>query len=164
LFDRLIDLSFEPLTPTAYLDRAAAAHGERVAVVDGDQRWTYTELHERCTRLAGAVGPLAHSRTVAVLAPNTHVLLEAHYGVPWAGVPLVAINTRLAAAEVTYILEHSEAAVLVHDPAFDELVSAVVGRMAAPPRRVRAGTGGRDPRACQGTTGPIQSAQGCDIR
>ncbi|MDT5286608.1 MAG: hypothetical protein QOF88_1497, partial [Mycobacterium sp.] len=103
--DRLIDLSFEPLSPTAYLDRAAAAHGQRAAVVDGDRRWTYAELHQRCMQLAGAVGPLAHGRPVAVLAPNTHVLLEAHYGVPWAGVPLVAINTRLSAGEVAHILE-----------------------------------------------------------
>jgi len=107
LSDHLAGLSFEPLTPTAYLDRAAAAHGERVAVVDGDRRWTYAELHERCMRLAGALTRLARGRPVAVLAPNTHVLLEAHYGVPWAGAPLVAVNTRLSAAEVAYILEHS---------------------------------------------------------
>ena len=130
--DRLVELSFEPLTPTAYLDRAAAAHGQRVAVVDGIRRWTYAELHQRCMRLAGAVAPLTHGHPVAVLAPNTHVLLEAHYGVPWAGVPLVAINTRLSVGEVAHILEHSEAAVLVHDPAFDELVDAVVARMTNP--------------------------------
>jgi fatty-acyl-CoA synthase len=141
LSDHLAGLSFEPLTPTAYLDRAAAAHGERVAVVDGDRRWTYAELHERCMRLAGALTRLARGRPVAVLAPNTHVLLEAHYGVPWAGAPLVAVNTRLSAAEVAYILEHSEASVLVHDPAFDELVGTVEARMANPPRRIRAGTG-----------------------
>jgi fatty-acyl-CoA synthase len=141
LSDRLTDLSFEPLTPTAYLDRAAAAHGQRVAVVDGTRRWTYSELHQRCVRLAGAVAPLAHGRPVAVLAPNSHVLLEAHYGVPWAGVPLVAINTRLSAAEVAHILEHSEAAVLVHDPAFDELVEAAAAQMTNPPRRIRAGAG-----------------------
>ncbi|MDT5058426.1 MAG: hypothetical protein QOF66_6792, partial [Mycobacterium sp.] len=137
----LVDLSFEPLTPTAYLDRAAAAHGQRVAVVDGDRRWTYAELHQRCTQLAGAVAPLAHGRPAAVLAPNTHALLEAHYGVPWAGVPLVAINTRLSAGEMAYILEHSEAAVLVHDPAFDELVDAVAAQMSNPPQRIRAGAG-----------------------
>jgi fatty-acyl-CoA synthase len=139
--DHVGDLSFEPLTPTAYLDRAAAAHGQRVAVVDGDRRWTYAELHQRCTRLAGAVAPLAHGRPAAVLAANTHVLLEAHYGVPWAGVPLVAINTRLSAGEMVYILEHSEAAVLVHDPAFDELVDAVAAQMSNPPQRIRAGAG-----------------------
>ena len=78
----LADLSFEPLTPVSYLDRAAAAHGDRVAVVDGDRRWTYRELHARCMRLAGALAPLAEGRPVAVLAPNTHVLLEASFGVP----------------------------------------------------------------------------------
>jgi fatty-acyl-CoA synthase len=141
LSDRLTELSFEPLTPTAYLDRAAAAHGERVAVVDGDHRWTYTELHERCTRLAGALAPRAQGRPVAVLAPNTHVLLEANYGVPWAGAALVAINTRLSAGEVAYILEHSEAAVLVHDPAFDELVETATAQLTNPPQRIRAGAG-----------------------
>jgi fatty-acyl-CoA synthase len=139
--DHFGDLSFEPLTPTAYLDRAAAAHGQRVAIVDGDRRWTYAELHEQCMRFAGAVAPLAHGRAVAVLAPNTHVLLAAHYGVPWAGVPLVAINTRLSAGEMAYILEHSEAAVLVHDPVFDELVDTVAAQMSNPPHRIRAGDG-----------------------
>ncbi|WP_433298078.1 AMP-binding protein [Pseudonocardia sp. CA-142604] len=132
-------LSFEPLTPVSYLDRAAAAHGDRIAVVDGGQRWTYAELHDRCRRLAGALAPLAGGRPVAVLAPNTHVLLEANFGVPWAGVPLVAVNTRLSAGEVAYILEHSQAAVLVHDPAFDALVIDVLSRMAVPPQVVRAG-------------------------
>ncbi|OAA27520.1 AMP-binding enzyme [Frankia sp. EI5c] len=61
-------------------------------MVDGEHRWNYRDLRERCRRLAGAlVGP-AGGRPVAVLAPNTHVLLEASFGVPWAGVPLVAVN------------------------------------------------------------------------
>ncbi|GAB2914184.1 acyl--CoA ligase family protein [Rhodococcus aerolatus] len=137
--DPVAGLSFEPLTPTAYLDRAAEAHGERVAVVDGEQRWTYAELRQRCRRLAGALAPLAAGSPVAVMAPNTHVLLEASFGVPWAGVPLVAVNTRLAAAEVAYILEHSEAAVLVHDTAFDDVVADACGRLEHPPRRVRTG-------------------------
>ncbi|MEV4599532.1 AMP-binding protein [Amycolatopsis sp. NPDC049253] len=133
-----MELSFEPLTPLSYLDRAAAAHGSRVAVVDGASRWTYAELHDRCRRLAGALAPLAGGRPVAVLAPNTHVLLEANFGVPWAGVPLVAVNTRLSAREVAYILEHSEASVLVHDPVFDPLVDEVLSSVSGV-RRIRAG-------------------------
>jgi fatty-acyl-CoA synthase len=74
---------------------------------------------------------------VAVLAPNTHVLLEANFGVPWAGVPLVAVNTRLSAREVRHILEHSEAAVLLHDPDFDELVGVAAEGLAI--ERIRAG-------------------------
>ncbi|WP_326566967.1 AMP-binding protein [Amycolatopsis rhabdoformis] len=133
-----MELSFEPLTPLSYLDRAAAAHGSRVAVVDGASRWTYAQLHDRCRRLAGALAPLAGGRPVAVLAPNTHVLLEAHFGVPWAGVPLVAVNTRLSAREVAFILEHSEASVLVHDPVFDSLVDAVLAEVPGV-RRIRTG-------------------------
>ncbi len=132
-------LSFEPLTPTAFLDRAAAAHGDRIGVVDGDHRWTYTQLHHRCARLAGGVAPIAGDRPVAVLAPNTHVLLEAHFGVPWAGVPLVAVNTRLSAGEVAYILEHSKASVLIHDPSFDALVDTVLAQLDSPPHRIRTG-------------------------
>ena len=134
-------LSFEPLTPLSFLDRAAATHGKRVAVVDGEQRWTYEDLHERCQRLAGALVPLAAGRPVAILAPNTHVMLEAHFGVPWAGVPLVGVNTRLSVDEVRYILDHSESSVLVHDPQFDELVAAAVDGMADPPLIIRAGPG-----------------------
>jgi fatty-acyl-CoA synthase len=132
-------LSYEALTPTAYLDRAAAAHGDRIGVIDGEQRWTYNQLHQRCTRLAGGLAPLADGRPVAVLAPNTHVLLEANFGVPWAGVPLVAVNTRLSAGEVAYILQHSTASVLIHDPSFDELVDAVFDQFETPPQRIRAG-------------------------
>jgi fatty-acyl-CoA synthase len=135
----LQSLSYEPLTPVAFLDRAAAAHGDRVAVVDGDLRLTYTELRDRCRRLAGGLAAIADGRPVAVLVPNTHVGLEAAYGVPWAGVPLVAVNTRLSAGEVAYILEHSRASVLVHDPDFDELVADALGRTEAAPRVVRVG-------------------------
>ena len=138
--DILDSLSFEPLTPTSFLDRAAAAHGDRVGVVDGDASWTYAQLYERCTRMAGVLAPVADGRPVAVLAPNTHVMLEANFGVPWAGVPLVAMNTRLAAAEVAYILTHSNAAVLVHDPSFDELVDDVFARLDSAPHRIRTDT------------------------
>nr|WP_183655964.1 AMP-binding protein [Prauserella isguenensis] len=132
-------LSWEPLSPVSFLDRAAAAHGDRIAVVDGTRRWSYTELRERCRRLAGGLAALADGRPVAVLAPNTHVLLEAHFGVPWAGVPLVAVNTRLSAAEVGYILEHSGAGVLVHDPAFDATVGETLAGLDEPPITIRAG-------------------------
>jgi fatty-acyl-CoA synthase len=139
--DALASLSFEPLTPTAYLDRAAAAHGDRVAVVDGDRRWTYAELHERCMRLAGVLAPLAQGRPVAVLAPNTHVMLAANFGVPWAGAPLVAINTRLSAGEVAYLLGHCEASVLLYDPVFDDVADRACATLPNPPRRLRAEPG-----------------------
>jgi fatty-acyl-CoA synthase len=137
-------LSYEPLSPVTFLDRAADAHGDRVAVIDGDRRWTYTQLRVRCRKLAGALAALDGTEAVAVLAPNSHVLLEAHFGVPWSGRPLLTLNTRLSAAEIAYILEHSEATVLVHDAIFDELVADAALRMVHPPKRIRAGEGDRD--------------------
>jgi fatty-acyl-CoA synthase len=74
-----------------------------------------------------------------VLAPNTHVLLEAHFGVPWAGVPLVAVNTRLSAGEIGYILRHSGATVLIHDPRFDDVVKEATAALDEPPFLIRSG-------------------------
>lgn len=112
-----LDSSFEPLTPVSYLERAAVVHGHRTAVVDGPVRRTYAELLQRCRRQAGLLTELGvePGDRVAVLAPNSAMLLEAHYGVAMAGGVLVALNTRLAPAELRYIVEHSGARVLLYD-------------------------------------------------
>jgi fatty-acyl-CoA synthase len=107
--------AFEPLTPTAFLVRSALVHGRRLAVVDGDRRLTYGALYERCRRAAGGVAALARGRTVAVLAPNSLALLEAHFAVPWAAAPLLTLNTRLAPSELSWIVRHAGAAVLLFD-------------------------------------------------
>lgn len=66
----LADLSFEPLPPVSYLDRAAEAHGGRIAVVDGKQRWIYPELRDRCRRLAGALAARATGRCARTQHPR----------------------------------------------------------------------------------------------
>ena len=116
-------LSFEPLTPTSFLARSAIVHDERLAVVDAGLELTYGELRRRTARLAGALARLGvpAGGRVAVLAPNSHVMLEAHYGVPLARAVLVALNLRLSAGELGYILDHSGAGVLICDDALSEL-------------------------------------------
>jgi fatty-acyl-CoA synthase len=116
------------LTPTAFLDRARAVHGDRTALVDGGTRRTYGELADRCERLAGALAGLGvrPGDRVSVLAPNTGVALEAHFGVPWAGAVLNALNTRLSAGELAYIVGHAGSRVLVVDTDLAELGRAVV--------------------------------------
>ncbi len=109
-------ITFRELTPISFLERAAAVFADRPAVVDGERRHTYAEFWERALRLAGMLSAqgVRPGDRVAVLSPNTHLLLEAHFGVPLAGAVLVALNTRLAPAEIAYILRHSDArAVLV---------------------------------------------------
>ena len=112
------------LTPVSFLRRSGYVWPERIAVVHGDRRYTYRQLEERANRMASglrAMG-LAHLDRVAIISPNTPAMLEAHYGVPAAGLVLVPINIRLSADEVAYILGHSGAKVLFVDHEFAGLV------------------------------------------
>jgi fatty-acyl-CoA synthase len=116
-------LSFEPLTPTAFLRRCASVCPERIAVVDGAFKTTYGTLWARACRLVGALERLGvpPGGRVAVLAANSHILLEAHYGVPLAGAVLVALNMRLSPRELGYIIEHSGSSVLLCDSQLEPL-------------------------------------------
>jgi fatty-acyl-CoA synthase len=112
------------LTPVSFLERTAAAFPERTAVVDRRRRLTWAELRDRARRLALALqaSEVRHGDRIAFLALNTTELLEAHFGVPRAGAVLVAINTRLTAAEIDYILRHSGSRILVVDASLAHLV------------------------------------------
>ncbi|MEO1089043.1 MAG: acyl-CoA synthetase [Pseudomonadota bacterium] len=113
-----------PLTPLGFLERSADTYPARVAVRYGTTTLTYTELRARCHRLAAGLASLGvgPGDTVAVMAPNVPALLEAHYGVPLAGAVLNALNTRLDAATVGYILRHGGAKVLIADSEYHEVV------------------------------------------
>jgi len=134
-------MSYEPLTPTAYLTRAGRVFADRLAVVDGDKRFTYAQFLDRARRLAGGLRSLGagDGARVAVLAPNTHVLLEAHYGVPLAGAVLVALNPRLTSADLTRIVEHAGAAVLIHDYEHDVAAGEISDALGAGLTCIRAG-------------------------
>ncbi len=114
-------MSFEPLTPTAFLKRSATVFADRIAVIDGDLSYTYAQFYRRALQLAGALRAMGvrDGARAAVLAPNTHVLLEAHYGVPLAGAVLVALNQRLTAGDLAYVIRHSDARVLIYDHEFE---------------------------------------------
>ena len=106
------------LTPLDFLARSAWVYRDRIAVVDGERRFTYAELNERVHRQASALRAMgvAPGDRVAVLAPNTAAALEAHFGVLLAGAVLVMLNTRLQAGELAWILNHCEARIAIADP------------------------------------------------
>ena len=91
-----------PLSPVSFLLRAARIYPGRVAIIHGARRTTYAEMAERCRRLASALRRkgVGTGDVVAVLAPNTPEMLEAHYGVPMAGAVLLTVNIRLDAAAI----------------------------------------------------------------
>jgi fatty-acyl-CoA synthase len=115
-----------PLSPLQYFRRAADVYGDRPAVIDGAERYTYHAFADRCLRLAAGLsnGFLMPGDRAAVLAPNTHRALECYTAIPLAGGVLVPMNTRLEAADYRYIAEHSGCRLLLADPAF-----AAVARM-----------------------------------
>ncbi len=124
-----------PLTPLDFLRRAAAVYPDKVAVIHGSQRTTYRELYARSCRLASALSARGIGRgdTVAIVAPNTPAMLEAHYGVPMAGAVLNPLNIRLDPATVAFVLEHGGAKVLLADREFSEVVRAALARVDNPP-------------------------------
>src|SRR5580692_5023095 len=118
-----------PLTPVRFLRYAEQQFPGKTAVVCGDERFTYIELGERAGRLAGALrgSGLRSGDRVAFLSLNCHRLLEAYYGVLEAGGILLPLNIRLAAPELTYILNHSGATVLFLEQEFTGLVESFRG-------------------------------------
>ncbi len=113
------------LNPVDFLHRAAYVYPEKVAVVDGDRRFSYSQLAERSWRLANALrsAGLSKGDRVATLLFNSAPMLEAHFGIPAAGGILVAINHRLAGPEVGYILEHTRARFLLVDVELESLIA-----------------------------------------
>jgi len=114
------------LNPVDFLRRSAYIYPDKIAVVDGDRRYSYRELAERSWRLANALrsAGLRKGDRVAALLFNSATMLEAHFGVPASGGVLVAINNRLAGAEVGYILRHSGARYLLLDAGLEALAAS----------------------------------------
>ena len=124
-----------PLSPLSFLKRAAASHPERIATVYGAQRRTWRDTDTRVRRLASALAKLGVNpgETVAFMAANTPELFEAHFGVPMAGAVLNALNIRLDAGTIAFILEHGEAKVLVTDVEFSPTIKAALASLPSPP-------------------------------
>ena len=119
------------LTPLDFLSWSAAVFPDRAGVIYGRQVLSWGEVERRCRRLASALRGLGVDRgdTVAVLCPNTPPMLEAHYGVPMAGAVLNALNFRLDAASLAFILEHGEAKVLLTDSEWAPVIKAALAQV-----------------------------------
>ncbi|HEU0273315.1 MAG TPA: long-chain-fatty-acid--CoA ligase [Candidatus Udaeobacter sp.] len=106
-----------PLTPLEFARRARKLYPERIAVIDGNSRWTYAEFLNRCDRWSTVLQKLGISPgdRVAYLSPNTHAQLESFYAVPQIGAVLVPLNYRLTADDFVYLINHSGSRVVCAD-------------------------------------------------
>ena len=115
-------------SPVDFIERTASVYPDHPSIIHGAIRYTWAETGERCRRLASALSGRGVGRgdTVALMLPNIPAMVECHFGVPMVGAVLNALNVRLDAPAIAYMLEHSEAKVLIADREYGEVVRAVV--------------------------------------
>lgn len=123
IFDRDLprtEANFAALSPLSFIERTAEVYPNRLAIVHGDLRRNWAEVFTRCRQLASALqrNGIGKGDTVAVMLPNTPPMVEAHFGIPVTGAVLNALNTRLDAETIAFMLDHGEAKVVIVDPEF----------------------------------------------
>jgi fatty-acyl-CoA synthase len=112
--------NYVPLSPLSFLPKAAALYPDRLAIVYGDRRQSWAETYCRCRQLASALTARGISRgdTVAIMAPNTLPMVEAHFGIPMSGAVINTLNTRLDAEAIAFQLVHGAAKLVFCDREF----------------------------------------------
>ncbi len=131
IFDRDLarnQANHAPLSPLSFIERSAQVYPGLPAVVHGDLRRNWAELYARCRQLASALSRhgVGKGDTVAVMLPNTPPMVEANFGVPMCGAVLNALNTRLDAETIAFMLDHGEAKALIVDPEFACVIKKAV--------------------------------------
>ena len=126
-----VDANYAVQSPLDFLERTASVYPEFPAVVHGGLRYTWAQTYERCRRLASAlkargIGP---GDTVAAMLPNIPAMVECHFGVPMIGAVLNALNIRLDADSIAFMLEHGEAKVVIADREFGAVIREAVARL-----------------------------------
>lgn len=116
-----------PLLVNDFLLRAARVYADKLAVVDGDRRFTWREFAARTNRLANALLALGIGKgdRVCILSPNSHFFLESFYGTSLIGAVLVPLNYRLVAADHEYILNHAGVRAVLVDHEYTAVVDAI---------------------------------------
>src|SRR5271166_3940387 len=127
--------NFQPLTPLSFLARAGEVYPDATAIIHGARSWNYRQFYGRARQLASALARRGIKRgdTVSVMLANTPALIEAHYGVPMTGAVLNALNTRLDAALIAFILDHADAKVLITDREFSKVIKEALAHAKVKP-------------------------------
>lgn len=120
--------NFAHLTPLSFLERCARVYPNRVSIIHADTRYTWSQTYKRCCLLASALQKIGIGKgdTVSFMGANTPETFEAHFGVPMIGAVLNAINVRLDAKAIAFILQHAETKVLFTDKEYSDTVNKVL--------------------------------------
>ena len=127
--------NYTALTPVDFIERAAEVFPDRLAVIHGPLRRTWSQTYQRSMQLAHALRALGLQKgdTVTAMLANTPEMLESHFGVPAIGAVLNALNTRLDAASLTYMLNHAQAKVVLVDREFAKVMQEAIAHAQVKP-------------------------------
>ena len=131
-----VGANFVPLSPLSFIERVAKVYPDRISVIHGDRRYTWSQTYTRTRQLASALNKIGVRKgdTVAIMGANTPETYEAHFGIPMAGAVLNTLNIRLDAATISFILDHGEAKVLITDKEFSETIKEAIQLCVSKPR------------------------------
>ena len=131
-----VGANFVPLSPLSFIERVAKVYPDRISVIHGDRRYTWSQTYARTRQLASALNKIGVRKgdTVAIMGANTPETYEAHFGIPMAGAVLNTLNIRLDAATISFILDHGEAKVLITDKEFSETIKEAIQLCVSKPR------------------------------
>ena len=105
---------------------------DRVAIVEGERRWTYRELDRRSDEIAACLG--AGDR-VSTLTGNSGEHVATMFACAKAGAILHPISWRLAPAEIAYQLDDADSTLFLVEDVFHELGEAALALAHVEPRR-----------------------------
>lgn len=131
-----VGANFVPLSPLSFIERVAKVYPDRISVIHGDRRYTWSQTYTRTRQLASALNKIGVRKgdTVAIMGANTPETYEAHFGIPMAGAVLNTLNIRLDAATISFILDHGEAKVLITDKEFSKTIKEAIQLCVSKPR------------------------------
>lgn len=123
--------NFTQLTPLTFIERSAIIFPEKTSIIYGNQKYSWKQTYERCKRLASALTQIGVTKndTVSIIAANTPAMYEAHFGVPMSGAVLNTLNVRLSADTLAFMLQHSDAKVLLVDKEFSEVIAKALNQI-----------------------------------
>lgn len=129
------EANFAHLTPLTFLERAASVYPDHPSVIHGDTCYTWSQTYQRCCLLASALAKMGigEGDTVSFMGANTPETFEAHFGVPMVGAVLNALNVRLDAKAIAFILDHAETRVLFTDREYSNTIKAALELVANKP-------------------------------
>ncbi|ERJ18428.1 phenylacetate-CoA ligase protein [Salinisphaera shabanensis E1L3A] len=127
--------NYAALSPISFLAWSGEVYPERTALIHGELRQSWGETYRRCRQLASALDKrgIGAGDTVAIMAPNIPATYEMHFAPAMVGAVLNALNVRLDAATLAFMLEFGEAKMVFVDRAFAPVMAEAIGQMDNPP-------------------------------